>query len=170
MNSLGSVVTVATHYKNMKRSNLFLNEVLTKKQSKNNLKVEIDFADKSVKEYSIWRYSLKNFYSKISQKFSSTFPDVVVPFINGITQLCYGLDLLKTSIKKQLTQVKYNICDVTIDIYMEKLIKFPILDLKNLDSSQLIEFISSKNFFKFVNDASQNTINKSSETESQRYI
>lgn len=153
----------------MKHSNIYLYDVLTKKKSKGNLEMEINFANKSVREYSIWKYSLKKFYSKISEKFSSAFPDVVMPFVNGITQLCYGLDLLKTSIKKQLTQVKYDICDISVDIYMEKLIKFPILDLKNPHTSQLIEFISSKNFFKFVNDASQKSaVDKTSEIESQR--
>ncbi|XP_077284299.1 midasin [Arctopsyche grandis] len=153
MSSLGSFENILSHYNKMKEACSILNNILTKDQFKSNIKKDVNFANDIIKAYSIWNYSVKNFYKKISDKFSQIFPDLVIPFLNGVTQLCYGFDILKNCVKKQLTQLKYKQDNhLFLRSEVENLIRFPIINEKCQNALQLVDTFSSKRFIDLLNE------------------
>lgn len=155
VNSLASPGVVMKHYNNLSILSKKLLSIIKSNHYDSHVTVLVNKATDAVRECSTWQYSVKSFYVKIQKQFASTFPDLTKPFLNVITQLYYGLGLMKNSIVRMIVMIKHGKGhSQSISLWTEDLVRFPVINERTDKLMNMIDFLTSKSlsdFFKTFN-------------------
>ncbi|XP_043277150.1 midasin [Venturia canescens] len=118
-------------------------------------------ANDGIQEAEIWQESLQRFAEQLDNKYSSGYPDIVIPFLTAIAQLRHGVRILSDEVKRLINLRTCNENGEAVENLLHNLVRFPTIGNGQSDLLSLVEVCTSPETREIINKSMNNESNGS---------
>lgn len=113
-----------------------------------------------IQEAELWQESLQSFSENLDNKFSSGYPDIVIPLLTAVAQMRHGVRCLSEQVKRSINvKIMSSEDGKAVENLMHNLVRFPTIGNGQSDLRSLVDICTSPETREIINKSIKNENN-----------